>query len=162
MIINPAQLNELLADGIVLEQFRPDLPKVIKLKVGEFVKFFRVKHLISKYRFINPAKHFARNAARLAKREIPALQHVRHYRVPHKKLWAVRYQGREGVSVRELLLQGQLSAGTPRWMAEHLVTLEGVKAAGWAAEATSTVPDVLGRPAEPIAAFVQRHATRLR
>jgi len=123
MIINPAQLNELLADGVVLEQFGSDLPKVIKLKDGEFVKFFRVKHLISKYRFINPAKHFARNAARLAKREIPALQHVRHYRVPHNKLWAVRYRGLEGVSVRELLLQGQLNDDIVERLARFIFTL---------------------------------------
>lgn len=62
----------------------------------------------------------------------------------------------------EQLLQGQLDAGTPRWMAEHLVALEGVKAAGWAAEATTTVQDVLGRPAEPIHAFTERYGSRLR
>ncbi len=62
----------------------------------------------------------------------------------------------------EQLLQGQLAAGTPAWMAEHLVALEGVKAAGWAAEATTAVQDVLGRPAEPIAAFLERYASRLR
>jgi len=62
----------------------------------------------------------------------------------------------------EQLLQGQLSAGTPRWMAEHLVALEGVKAAGWAAQPSPAVQDVLGRPAEPLAAFLERHASRLR
>jgi hypothetical protein len=67
-----------------------------------------VKHLVSKYRFINPAKRFARNATRLGQRGVPVLQDVQHYRVPHKKLWAVRYQGLEGVSVRELLQQGPL------------------------------------------------------
>lgn len=62
----------------------------------------------------------------------------------------------------EQLLQGQVSAGTPRWMAEHLIALEGVKAAGWAAESTTTVRDVLGRPAEPFDSFVERNANRVR
>jgi uncharacterized protein YbjT (DUF2867 family) len=60
------------------------------------------------------------------------------------------------------LMQGQLGAGTPHWMAEHLVALEGVKAAGWAAEVSDAVPSILGRPAESYASFVQRHAARLR
>ena len=62
----------------------------------------------------------------------------------------------------EQLLQGQLDAGIPRWMAEHLVALEGVKAAGRAAETTSAVPDILGRPAESLAAYLERNAARLR
>jgi uncharacterized protein YbjT (DUF2867 family) len=60
------------------------------------------------------------------------------------------------------LLEGQLSAGTPRWMAEHLVALEGVKAAGWAAEVSPAVEQILRRPAEPFSAFVERHGARLR
>ena len=62
----------------------------------------------------------------------------------------------------EQFLQGQLAAGIPRWMADHLVALEAVKAAGWAAETTTVVPDILGRPAEPLAAFLERNAARLR
>lgn len=123
MIINPAQLEELLASGMVLEQFGPHRPKVIKLENGEFLKFFRVKHLISKYRFINPAKHFARNAARLAQRGFPALLDVRYYRVPHIQLWAVRYHGLEGSSVRELLQQGQLDDDLIDRLAKFIFTL---------------------------------------
>lgn len=62
----------------------------------------------------------------------------------------------------EQLLQGQIDAGTPPWMAEHLVTLEGVKSAGWAANPTDDLPKLLGREPEAPAAFLQRHATQLR
>ena len=62
----------------------------------------------------------------------------------------------------EQLMQGQLDAGTPRWMAEHLVTLEGIKAAGWAASPTTDLPQLLGRAPEAPAAFLRRHAARLR
>ncbi len=62
----------------------------------------------------------------------------------------------------EQLMQGQLDAGTPRWMAEHLVTLEGVKAAGWAASPSDDLPQLLGRAPEAPAAFLTRHAAQLR
>lgn len=59
------------------------------------------------------------------------------------------------------LLQGQLAAGTPQWMAEHLVALEGIKAAGWAEAASPDVEQVLGRPPEALGSFLERNAGRL-
>lgn len=62
----------------------------------------------------------------------------------------------------EQLLQGQVAAGAPQWMAEHLVTLEGVKAAGWAAATTEDLGKLLDRPPEAPREFLERNAARLR
>ena len=62
----------------------------------------------------------------------------------------------------EQLLQGQIDAGAPRWMAEHLVALEGVKAAGWAASTSDDIRRILGRDPEAPRALLERHAGSLR
>lgn len=59
------------------------------------------------------------------------------------------------------LLQGQVDAGSPRWRAEHLVALEGVKAAGWAASTSPDVQAVLGRAPEGYADFLGRNQARI-
>ncbi|MFO0555042.1 MAG: NmrA family NAD(P)-binding protein [Polyangiaceae bacterium] len=48
------------------------------------------------------------------------------------------------------------SQGTPAWQVEALVALEGVKRNGWASDTTSTISEVLGRPAESYASFLER------
>jgi uncharacterized protein YbjT (DUF2867 family) len=56
----------------------------------------------------------------------------------------------------EQLAAGMTSAGSPEWMVEALVALEGVKAQGWAQAVSPVIPDVLGRPPETFAAFLAR------
>jgi len=106
--LTPEQFDDLIASGTILEQTERFGPKVLKLEGGEFVKFFRIKSLFSKYWFISPAKRFASNAKRLENMGIPVLKVKQCYRVPHLKLSAVRYQGLEGTPVRELLQEGEL------------------------------------------------------
>lgn len=46
------------------------------------------------------------------------------------------------------LRQGMLDSGAPEWMADDMVGLEQVKAAGWASAVSPDVSRVLGRPAK--------------
>jgi len=57
--------------------------------------------------------------------------------------------------------EGLLGMGTPGWMVDALVGLEGVKRNGWAAATTSVIADVLGRAPESLPAFLQRNRARL-
>jgi uncharacterized protein YbjT (DUF2867 family) len=58
--------------------------------------------------------------------------------------------------------QGLLQQGVPVWAANDLVGLERVKAQGRAASLARTVREMLGRPAESFAAYVERNVDRFR
>lgn len=47
--------------------------------------------------------------------------------------------------------------GTPAWMVDAFIGLEGVKRAGWAAAVSPVVEQVTGRPPETMRSFLQRH-----
>lgn len=53
--------------------------------------------------------------------------------------------------------EGLRGQGTPEWMIEELVFLEGVKAAGWAASISPVVEELLGRPPETLTDFLVRN-----
>lgn len=107
-VLNQTEFDELVVSGTILEVVSKVGPKVIQLPKGEFLKLFRVKSLLSKYRVINPGKRFSDNALKLQKRGIATLKVKACYSVPHLKSWGVLYQGLEGVSLRSLVEQGGL------------------------------------------------------
>jgi len=108
-ILSPPALMELIASGKVLEESSSLGPKVIDLGNNCYLKLLRVNRPISTWGFLNPAKRFARNSQKLKAKGIPTLTVETVYRVPHLKCWAVRYQGLEGASIRQLLRQGELT-----------------------------------------------------
>lgn len=69
---------------------------------------------------------------------------------------AVEYVDLEAAQFAE----GLRSQGTPEWMIEDIVFLEGVKAAGWAASVSPTVEQITGRTPETLAEFIGRHEQR--
>lgn len=99
---------ELLSSGEVLEESPSLGPKVIALPNEQFLKLLRVKRRLSTWGLLNPAKYFARNAIKLRALGIPTPEVLQIYRVPHLHCWAVRYQGLVGVSIRQLIREGQL------------------------------------------------------
>lgn len=102
-------LLELVSSGKVLEESPSLGPKVIALGSNRYLKLLRVNSRFSTWGLLNPARRFARNAQRLKEKGIPTLTMETLYRVPHLKCWAVRYKGLEGVSIRQLLKQGELT-----------------------------------------------------
>lgn len=58
------------------------------------------------------------------------------------------------------LAAGMQQQGTPGWLVEALIGLEGVKAQGWAAGVQPTVQQVLGRKPETFDAWLERTLPR--
>lgn len=100
---------ELISSGRVLEDSGSLGPKVIALGSNRYLKLLRVNSRFSTWGLLNPAKRFARNAQKLKEKGIPTLVVENLYRVPHLKCWAVRYEGLEGDSIRQLLKRGELT-----------------------------------------------------
>lgn len=100
---------ELLASGTVLEESPSLGPKVIALPGDRYFKILRVKNRFSTWGLLNPAKRFVRNAEGLWARGVPTVEVETLYRLPHLKCWAVSYRGLPGISVRQLLKDGQLT-----------------------------------------------------
>jgi uncharacterized protein YbjT (DUF2867 family) len=57
----------------------------------------------------------------------------------------------------EQLAGGMRQQGAPDWMVDALVGLEGIKAAGYAAEVSPAVEQILGRKGETYESFLQRN-----
>jgi uncharacterized protein YbjT (DUF2867 family) len=57
----------------------------------------------------------------------------------------------------EQLAGGMREQGAPEWMIEALIGLEGIKAAGYAAEVSPAVEQILGHKGETYESFLQRH-----
>lgn len=108
-ILTLPALVELISSGRVLEDSGSLGPKVIAVGNNRYLKLLRVNSRLSTWGLLNPAKRFACNAQRLKAKGIPTLTVEKLYRVPHLKCWAVRYEGLEGDSIRQLLKQGELT-----------------------------------------------------
>ena len=59
------------------------------------------------------------------------------------------------------LAEGLRSQQTPGWMVNHIIALEGIKSAGWAAQVSPAVQEILGRRGESYASFLDRNRSRL-
>ncbi len=114
---------QLVASGEVLEATPSMGPKVIALENRRYLKLLRVKSRFSTWGLLNPAKRFARNAEKLQALGIPTLQVEAIYRVPHLRCWAVRYRGLEGVSIRHLLKNRQLTSAQQEQLVQFILAL---------------------------------------
>ena len=109
-VLDAPAFDALVASGRVLEASIKLGPKVVDLGQGRYFKLLRVKQkFFATWRWLNPAKRFARNARQLQERGIPSLQVEALVHLPHKDCWGVRYRGLEGRTVRELLRSGEFS-----------------------------------------------------
>lgn len=87
-------------------------PKVMRCANGDYIKFFRIKHVISFSRLVNPAMRFCNNARRLKKLGFNTISPIEIWHIPHMKRWAVRYVPVEGDSLKDLLKKYSLSEKT--------------------------------------------------
>lgn len=101
-------LNDWLQYANVLES-DPSGIKVIQLKDGRILKFFRVKRLLSSAQLFPYSKSFCRNAKRLNYLNIPTVKIIKHYSLANRKLSAELYQPLEGISARQLMLAQKLT-----------------------------------------------------
>lgn len=58
----------------------------------------------------------------------------------------------------EAARKGMADFGAPSWLIDGMMELHGVDKAGYATVVTDAVPTLLGRPAQPFAAFAKAHA----
>lgn len=78
-------------------------PKVLRCSNGDYIKLFRIKHLISLSRLINPADRFCRNAERLKQLGFNTVTPIQCWHIPQQQRWAVRYTPVAGESLRKLI-----------------------------------------------------------
>lgn len=92
------QLRE-QADVIAADQFGD---KVLKLANGNYLKLFRVKHLVTSARLFPYWRRFYKNTLRLTKLGIPTLSVIEVLKLPHLDRTAVHYQPLPGNTLREV------------------------------------------------------------
>jgi tRNA A-37 threonylcarbamoyl transferase component Bud32 len=76
--------------------------KVLRLRDGNILKLFRLKHFISSARLLPYAKRFAKNAPKLQALGIRTINPLQLYRLPDRKLDAVLYEPIAGKTIKEL------------------------------------------------------------
>lgn len=87
-------------------------PKVLRCANGDYIKFFRIKRVVSFSRLINPAVRFCNNARRLKKLGFHTISPVAIWHIPHIERWAVRYAPVEGESLKDLIKKYSLPEKT--------------------------------------------------
>lgn len=106
--LSKSEYESWLTEHELVEKDRHD-PKVLRCSNGDYIKIFRIKHLVSLSRFINPADRFCRNARQLTERGFSTVTPVECWHIPHQQRWAVRYAPVAGENLRNLLAKNALS-----------------------------------------------------
>lgn len=102
------KLNSVIAHAKIIEQDSHGI-KVLMLKDGRYLKYFRRKRYFG-HELLSPAAvRFARNARRLEKLHIPTLRVESLHRITHERDTVVIYQPLSGPTLRHLLAEGQVS-----------------------------------------------------
>ena len=107
--ISKEKYAELINGGQVFER-TGDIPKVVRLSDGRFLKQFRIKKKLSFKRIIPETKYFVRHCKLLKKRGIPTVSKITVLKIPHLKQTAVLYSPLEGRTVREIASVGELDS----------------------------------------------------
>lgn len=100
--LSKPEYDRWLGDHELIEKDRHG-PKVLRCSNGDYIKLFRIKHLVSLSRLINPAVRFCRNAEQLKQRGFNTVTPIQCWQIPHQQRWAVRYSPVAGESLRDLL-----------------------------------------------------------
>jgi len=107
--LSAAELAALTRDGRILEQDHRG-SKVFQLPDGKILKLFLVKRLLSSATLQPYSLRFMRNAAGLERLGIPTLKVQSGYRLPEWRRTAVLYEPLPGLTLRQLVEKGALSA----------------------------------------------------
>lgn len=120
--IDPVELQQLLAQGRVIEQDSLG-PKVAILADGAFLKLFRVRNRFSLARIYPYSRRFCRNAARLQALGCPTVTIREHLQIRSAGLSGVIYEPLAGRTLRELIRSGALDAALCRQVGTFIARL---------------------------------------
>jgi tRNA A-37 threonylcarbamoyl transferase component Bud32 len=107
--LDTVTLSRLTQDAAILEQDRYGI-KVLRLGSGTMLKIFRVKSWFSSAVFRPYSWRFFRNAQRLSRLGVPTVTPLALYRLSERGKTAVEYQPLPGITVRQVLAEGQRPA----------------------------------------------------
>ncbi|MCB1616353.1 MAG: toluene tolerance protein [Pseudomonadales bacterium] len=97
--------SDLLSKAEIIEEDGHGL-KVLLLENGNYLKLFRIKHLVSSARIYNPAKRFRDNAKKLAAFGIDTVRVTQLYSIPHLQRWGAEYEPLQGEVLSAIIEQG--------------------------------------------------------
>ena len=83
--------------------------KLMKLEDGQYLKFFRIKRVLSSATFYPYSKRFVKNAKALKQRDIKTVEVKDIFSIPHIKRTAVLYEPLAGKIVREVNFTGEFA-----------------------------------------------------
>ncbi len=101
-LLSKAQFDDMCAQGKVIEQDERGI-KVMILANGDFLKIFRVRHLISGAQLYTHARRFCRNAKRLENLNIPTVKVKKLFYFEDNRHAAVLYAPLPGETLKQYL-----------------------------------------------------------
>lgn len=104
--IRPERYKKMIATSRIIEG-TPGGIKVMMLSSGSYLKFFHDKGWHRHFSFSSYAMLFARNVRKLKALGIPTVRVRRIYKVPNSKSRMVIYEGLQGTTLEQLLLEGK-------------------------------------------------------
>ncbi len=101
-LLSKAQFDDMCSHGKVIEQDERGI-KVMILANGDFLKIFRVRHLISGAQLYTHARRFCRNAKRLESLNIPTVSVKKLFYFEDSQHTAVLYEPLPGETLKQYL-----------------------------------------------------------
>lgn len=108
-VLTQSEFADLCRGAEVLEQDAHGL-KVLRLADGDILKLFRVKRRWSSAQLVPYSRRFCRNAARLARLDVPTVQVKAEFRLAAAGLSAVLYHPLPGRTLRQVGMAGGLDS----------------------------------------------------
>lgn len=121
-VLSEKELAQLSADAEVLERDTKGI-KVLRLKDGNILKFFRVKRWWSGARIYPYSSRFCRNAIRLHEKNVSSIEVIAHYKLMAPGLTAVLYRPLLGRTLRDIARLDGLQESLVKSLAEYIFEL---------------------------------------
>ncbi len=107
-LLSKAQFDDMCSHGKVIEQDERGI-KVMILENGDFLKIFRVRHLISGAQLYTHARRFCRNAKRLESLNIPTVSVKKLFYFEDSQHTAVLYAPLMGETLKQIVQNEQVN-----------------------------------------------------
>lgn len=107
--ISESDFNKIRATSKIIEESGRTGIKIMRLQDGRYMKFFRIRHLISSARIWPYHDRFAKNAKKLTELGFKTVSVDSIIKIPEIKRTAVIYQPVEGFTLRQLFANGKLT-----------------------------------------------------
>ncbi len=120
--IRPQRYKKLIAGARVIEG-TPGGIKVMLSSAGSYLKFFHDKGWHRRFSFSSYAMLFARNTRKLKALGIPTVRVRRIYQLPESKSQMVVYEGLEGKTIEQLLLEGKFDSALQKKVVTFIARL---------------------------------------